>query len=140
MESLCCRAEINSTVNQLCMHVLSRFSHLRLFATLGTVACQAPLSIGLCRQEYWRGLTCPPPGIFPIQGLNPHILCLLHWQAGSLPLVPPGKPVHQLYFSIFKIKKNFNFLNDGSINCVFPSLSKCSLANLKTTPDRLVWG
>ena len=31
-------------------------------------------------------------GIFPTQGLNPHLLCLLHWQAGSLPLVPPGKP------------------------------------------------
>ena len=26
--------------------------------------------------------------IFPTQGLNPHLLCLLHWQAGSLPLVP----------------------------------------------------
>ena len=25
------------------------------------------------------------------QGLNPGILCLLHWQAGSIPLVPPGK-------------------------------------------------
>ena len=33
----------------------------------------------------WRSLT---------QGLNPHLLCLLHWQAGSLPLVPPGKPTH----------------------------------------------
>ena len=31
-------------------------------------------------------------GIFLIQELNPHLLCLLHWQAGSLPLVPPGKP------------------------------------------------
>ena len=31
-------------------------------------------------------------GIFPTQGLNPHLLCLLHWQAGSLPLVPLGKP------------------------------------------------
>ena len=30
-------------------------------------------------------------GIFPTQGSNPHLLCLLHWQAGSLPLVPPGK-------------------------------------------------
>ena len=28
-------------------------------------------------------------GIFPTQGSNPHLLCLLHWQAGSLPLVPP---------------------------------------------------
>ena len=31
-------------------------------------------------------------GIFSTQGLNPCLLCLLHWQAGSLPLVPPGKP------------------------------------------------
>ena len=32
-------------------------------------------------------------GIFPTQGLNLSLLCLLVWQAGSLPLVPPGKPV-----------------------------------------------
>ena len=30
-------------------------------------------------------------GIFLTQGLNPHLLCLLHWQMGSLPLVPSGK-------------------------------------------------
>ena len=30
--------------------------------------------------------------IFLIQGSNSHLLCLLHWQAGSLPLGPPGKP------------------------------------------------
>ena len=31
-------------------------------------------------------------GIFPTQGSNPCLLCLLHWQAGSLPRAPPGKP------------------------------------------------
>ena len=31
------------------------------------------------------------PGIFPTQGSNLSLSCLLHWQAGSLPLVPPGK-------------------------------------------------
>ena len=31
--------------------------------------------------------------IFPTDGSNPRLLCLLHWQAGSLPLVPPGKPL-----------------------------------------------
>ena len=31
-------------------------------------------------------------GIFPTQGSNPHLLCLLHKQAGSLPPVLPGKP------------------------------------------------
>ena len=33
-----------------------------------------------------------PQGIFPTQGLNLHLLCLLHWQAGSLALASPGKP------------------------------------------------
>ena len=40
-------------------------------------------------------------GIFPTQGSNPHLLRLLRWQAGSLPLVPPGKPPprgHDPYF------------------------------------------
>ena len=31
-------------------------------------------------------------GIFPTQGLNLHLLCLLNWQVGSLPLASPGKP------------------------------------------------
>ena len=38
-----------------------------------------------------------PQGIFLAQGLNQSFLHLLHWQAGSLPLAPPGKPrlMHQ---------------------------------------------
>ena len=34
--------------------------------------------------------------IFPTQGSDPCLLCLLRWQAGSLPLVPPGSPSHRL--------------------------------------------
>ena len=45
------------------------------------MAHQAPLFTGFSRQEYWSGLSCPPPGIFPTQGWN---LCLLHGQADSL--------------------------------------------------------
>ena len=70
------------------MDVLSR---VRLFATLWTVACQAPWFVEFSRQEHWRGLPCPSPGNLPTQGLNPCLLCLLHWQMGSLPLAPPGK-------------------------------------------------
>ena len=33
-----------------------------IFATLWTVACQTPVSMGFSRQEYWSGLPCPPPG------------------------------------------------------------------------------
>ena len=50
--------------------VLSCFSCVQLFATLGTVACQAPLSMGFSRQEYWSGLSFPSPGVFLTQGWN----------------------------------------------------------------------
>ena len=49
---------------------LSHFSCVRLFATLWTVAHQAPLSMGFSRQEYWSELPCPFQGIFPNQGSN----------------------------------------------------------------------
>ena len=73
--------------------MLSHFSHVWLSAMLWTLAHQAPLSMGLSRQEYWAGLLCPLPGDLPPQGSNPHLLCLLDWQVGSLPLAPPGKPL-----------------------------------------------
>ena len=39
--------------------MLSCFSHVQLFATLWTIACQAPLSMGFSRQEDWSGLPRP---------------------------------------------------------------------------------
>ena len=80
-------------------YVLNHFSHIWLFAD---------------------PMDCSPPGssvhillqrIFPIQGWNPPLLCLLHQQVGSLPLVPPGKPRRKvevtngnLIIDIMKIK------------------------------------
>ena len=61
--------------------------------TFWTVAHQTPLSMGFSRQEYWSRLPCPPPGDLPDPGIKPASLCLLHCQADSLPLVPPGKPL-----------------------------------------------
>ena len=57
------------------------------FVTPWTLARQAPLSIGLLRQEHWSGLPFPLPEILPTQGLNS---CLLHWQVNSLPLSHQG--------------------------------------------------
>ena len=37
----------------------------QLFATLWSVALQAPLSMGISRQEYWSGIPCPPPEDLP---------------------------------------------------------------------------
>ena len=75
-----------------CACVLSKFSRVWLCVTQWTVACQAPLSMGFSRQEYGVGCHTLLQGIFPSQGSNLHLLRLLHWQAGSLPLAPPGKP------------------------------------------------
>ena len=35
-------------------------------------------------------------GIFLTEGLNLHLLILLHWQVGSLPGAPPGKPLQPI--------------------------------------------
>ena len=58
-------------VNRGLACVLSGFSQVQFFATLWTVACQAPLSMGFSRQEYWSGLPCPPPEDLPDPGTEP---------------------------------------------------------------------
>ena len=96
------------------VHVLSCSSPVWLSVKLWTVARQAPLFMGFSRQEYRSGWPSPAllQGIFPTQGSNPALIprikdeaeereeekfcpaCsprLLSWQAGSSPLVPPGR-------------------------------------------------
>ena len=71
--------------------VLSRLSHVWLFATLWTVARQAPLSIGFSRQEYWSGLPCPLWGGLPDLRIEPTSVPPA-LQAGFLTTVPPRNP------------------------------------------------
>ena len=75
--------------------MLSRFSHIWVFATLWTIAHQAPPCMGFSRQEHWSGLPSPPPGHLPAPDL--HLLSLMCWQAGCLPLAPAGKPLREEY-------------------------------------------
>ena len=51
--------------------VLSHFSCVQLFVTPWTVACRAPMSVGLPRQEYWSGLPFPSPGDLSDSGIKP---------------------------------------------------------------------
>ena len=46
-------------------------SYVRLFETLWTVACQAPLFMGFFRQEYWSGLPFHSPGDLSSPGIEP---------------------------------------------------------------------
>ena len=57
-------------------------SNVGLFVTLGTIACQAPLSLGFFKQEQWSALAFPLPGDLP----NPSYPVSPALQAGSLPL------------------------------------------------------
>ena len=51
--------------------MLSYFSCVQLFGTLWTVACEAPLSMGFSRQEYWSGVPFPSLGDFLNTGIEP---------------------------------------------------------------------
>ena len=59
----------NTIVMQAWM--LSRFSCVWVFATLWTIACQAPLSMGFSRQEYWSGLSLTSLGGLSNPGIEP---------------------------------------------------------------------
>ena len=64
-------------------------SPIWLFATPWTVTLQAPLSMGLYRQEYWSGMPLPSPGDLPNPGTEPASPAL---QADFLLSKPSGKP------------------------------------------------
>ena len=51
--------------------VQSHFSCVQLFVTLWTISCQASMSVGFSRQEYWSRLLYPPPGDLPNPGIEP---------------------------------------------------------------------
>ena len=53
-------------------------------------------------------------GIFPTQGSNPRLLCLLHWQGGSLPLAPPGKSKRNIY-SDANVRETYFLLKISSV-------------------------
>ena len=73
--------------------MLNCFSRIQLFVTLWMVTHQTPLSLGFPWQEYWSRLLCSPPGDLPDLRIELVSLIFMPWQAGSLPLVPPGKPI-----------------------------------------------
>ena len=74
-------------------------NHVWLFATLWTVAHQAPPSLGFSRQEYWSGLPLPSSGVLPDPGIEPRSPTL---QVDALTSEPPGKP--RWYDSVIEAK------------------------------------
>ena len=66
------------------------------FVTPWTIACQAPLSMGFPRQEYWNGLPFPSPGDLPHPEMEPGSPALA---GGIFTFEPPGKPEDCLFLS-----------------------------------------
>ena len=64
---------------------MKSLSCVQLYATLWTVAYQAPPSMGFSKQEYWSGLPFPSPVDLPDPGIEWHhvilcssVFCIIH--------------------------------------------------------------
>ena len=110
------------------------------FATLWTVARQAPLSMGFSRQEYQSGLPFPSPGDLPDPGIEPRSPAL---QAHTLPSEPPGKSIAELrelliycgyqWLSVlYQIYKHFLLLCDLSLYFLTESFEQCFLISMQS--------
>ena len=73
--------------------------------------------MGFSRQGTGVGCHALLQGIFLTQGLNPHLLGPLHWEMGSLPLVPPGKPIGNILYSIKHIYTHNIFTSHLNYAC-----------------------
>ena len=70
-------------------------SHVQLVPTPWTVACQAPLSMGFSRQEYWSGLPFLPSEDLPHPVIK---LASPAWAGRFFTTEPPGKPIGECQF------------------------------------------
>ena len=66
-------------------------SRVRLLVTLWIIACQAPLSMGFSRQEYWSGLLFPTPGDLLDPKIEPTSLASPALAGSFFTTAPPGK-------------------------------------------------
>ena len=76
------------------------FSHVQLFMTPWTVACQAPLSMEFCRPEYWRGKPFPSPAESSQTRDQTHVSYISCTASRFFIAEPPGKPTMEYYSSM----------------------------------------
>ena len=96
------RRQETSGISVVCACTLSHFSCIWLYATIWTAACQAPLSLGFSRQEYWVGSHSLLQEIFSTQGSN--------WVSN----------ITCEFFTIWATEEAQNYMKCLSISCTFP--------------------
>ena len=79
----------------VCLRAVSHFCCVQLFVTPWTIACRAPLSMGILQSRilWWVAISSSRGSS---QARDQTLLHLLHWQVGSLSLAPSGKPKNGL--------------------------------------------
>ena len=95
--------------NKCVCDVLSCFRPLEI---LWTIDCQAPLSVGFSRQEYWGGLPFPSPEDLPNLGTKPMSPA---WQADSLPLSYLGSKYMYMYMYLYMYMYMYNVCSVSSV-------------------------
>ena len=116
--------------------MLSHFSHVLLFVTTCTVACQAPLSMGFSRQEYWSVLPCPHPGDLPGPGIEPVSLMSPELVGGFFNTSTPGKPIYKLpgCAGIYIYTHTHTYIHTYIHICVCVYIYICSTEGYKRLP------
>ena len=111
-------------------------SCVQLFVTLWTATCQAPLSLGFSRQEYWSGLLFSSPGDLPDPGTEPRSPAL---HMDSLLSEPPGKPKNTGVDGLSLLQQSSQPRNRTGVSCVkVDSLSAvCLISSYTSTTQHL---
>ena len=91
-------------------------SHVQLFATPWSVACQAPLFMGILQIRILEWVAMPSSRDLPNPGIKPRSPTM---RADSLPSEPPGKPKNTGIGSLSLLQGNFpnQELNQGLLHC-----------------------
>ena len=107
--------------NVRCGAVLSRSVMSDSLRPYGLQSARLLCPWGFSRQEYWRGLPCPPPGDLPSPGIKPRSFAL---QVDSLPTEPPGKPLLGHWYKAFDL---------GGVNRKISSILEGGAESLRIT-------
>ena len=113
--------------------VVQLLSHVQLFVTPWTVACQAPLSMGFSRQGYWSRLPFPSPGDLPDLGIKPLSLGSPALASRFFTVESAGLP---LLVFIYSLQSFYYFFNQLQLVQFFTRLQILALL-LVTNSDSL---
>ena len=116
------------------MHAKS-FQLFPTLLTIWAVAHQAPLSVGLPRQEYWSGLPCSPPGDLSDLGIEPTSLKSPALAGGFFTTQHRGSPNVSTAAAAAKLLQSCLTLCDPIDGCCLLLLSHFSCVRLCVTPE-----